>query len=216
MSSTLTARLTDIQPTDYNQQQAMDYDHQQAADNTRDNDQAEQLTLAGIKQIAQNFLDTSLPNPVDAALHQIKDKTSIGREVVSPKSIVTVTLGLIPALLHFQIAVSLAVLLSVYLVFAPGAALLSSLIGSVYQCYASVKVSLDADSATANKDSVHWLSYWSVFAFFSVLDVPATNVTGYHLAKSLALLCLSVQATGATRSLHKHVLAPLAHQISQL
>jgi hypothetical protein len=112
--------------------------------------------------------------------------------------------------------VSLAVLLCVYLAFAPGAQLLSALIGSVYPCYASVKVSLAADSPTAHKDSVHWLCYWTVFALFAVLDFPGNNVTGYHLAKTLALLYLAIPSTGASRSLHKRVLAPLSHQISQL
>jgi len=199
MSSTMTARLNDNdimqQQANYNQQQ-MNLNASGGQDNaTLDSDDAGQLTFAGAKQRAQQFLDSGLPQTVDAALHQIKDKTSIGREAI---------------------AVSLAVLLSVFLVFAPGAALLSSLIGSVYQCYASVKVSLAADSASSRQDSVHWLAYWNVFALFAVLDFPLSNVIGYHLVKTLALLYLSVSSTGATRTLHNRVFAPIAHQISNL
>jgi len=179
------------QQADYNQQQA-DYEGEGA---NLDSDNAEQMTIADAKQRAQKFLGEGLPTQVDDALHKIKEKTSIGREAI---------------------AVSLAVLLSVYLAFAPGAQLLSSLIGSVYPCYASVKVSLATNSPTAHKDSVHWLAYWTVFALFAVLDLPGNNVIGYHLVKTLALLYLAVPNTGASRSLHKHVLVPISRQISKL
>jgi len=102
--------------------------------------------------------------------------------------------------------------MSVYLVFGGSAALLCSLIASLYPSYAS----LNAISAGDELATHNWIVYWVVFAQFSMLDVFCDRLFGYYLIKTLFLLFLALPATNGARILHQHVIIPLGSRIDQL
>merc|ERR1712051_654838 len=86
-----------------------------------------------------------------------------------------------------------------WLMFGWGAQLLCNAIGFVYPAYCSVR----ALESRAKNDDTQWLTYWVVFAAFSVVEYFADFIAGwipfYWLSKCLFLVwCMApIEANGA-------------------
>lgn len=56
-----------------------------------------------------------------------------------------------------------------YLIIGYGTILLSNLIGFLYPAYASIK----AVESSGKDDDTKWLTYWVVFSFITLIELPA-------------------------------------------
>jgi receptor expression-enhancing protein 5/6 len=82
------------------------------------------------------------------------------------------------------------VLYFVLLVFNVAGALLTNLLGFLYPAYQSFK----AIESSSKEDDLQWLTYWTVFGFFSVLEFWADLLIAwlpfYWLMKSVVVIYL--------------------------
>lgn len=70
---------------------------------------------------------------------------------------------------RIYIVLGLVGFLALYLVFGYAAQVICNCVGFIYPAYCSVKAIESVDS----RDDTKWLTYWVVFAFFSILEYPA-------------------------------------------
>ena len=104
-------------------------------------------------------------------------------------------------------------LLTAYLIFGRAAQLVSNAIGFAYPVFASVKAIRTEDKS----DDTLWLTYWTVFGLFSVLDFWVEGIMSvfpvYLVLKSCFLLYLSLPQTRGAQKLYAKVVDPAITRI---
>ncbi|CAJ0567852.1 unnamed protein product, partial [Mesorhabditis spiculigera] len=107
-----------------------------------------------------------------------------------------------------QAAYGLFAVLGLYLIFGALAQFVCNLIGFAYPAYASVK----AIRTSSKDDDTQWLIYWTVFAFFSIIDFFTDGILSifpfYFVVKVLFLLYLYLPQTRGASYLYTRFIDP--------
>lgn len=107
-------------------------------------------------------------------------------------------------------------LLALYLILGSAAELVCNFIGFGYPAYASVK----AIRTSAKEDDTQWLTYWTVFASFSLLDFFSEAFMSilpiYWLAKVLFLLYLAMPHTRGAENMYTNYVDPAFAKLDTL
>jgi len=116
---------------------------------------------------------------------------------------------------RIYIAYGLGGLVVLWLAFGWGAQLLANTVGFAYPAYCSIK----AIESSVKSDDTQWLTYWVVFAAFSVVEYFADFIAGwvpfYWLSKCLFMVwCMApIEANGAA-IIYSKVILPLFNKHS--
>jgi len=128
-------------------------------------------------------------NKLTEILGQIEEKTQVKREYIGLGGVV---------------------LLSLYLVFGYGAQLICNCIGFIYPAYCSIK----AIETPKKEDDTNWLTYWVVFALFSVCeffsDLLLSWFPFYWLAKCMFLIwCFLPMSWNGSNVIYNRIIRPV-------
>jgi len=150
-----------------------------------------------------------------ALFNQYKDQAV---KMLYEKNKVSEYLGLVESKMQVKreyIAAGLLGVMALYLIFGYGAALLCNLIGFVYPAYCSLK----ALESSRKEDDTRWLTYWVVFAVFSVIeffsDILLSWMPFYFLAKCIFLIwCAAPSGFNGSDFIYNRIIRPffLKHQ----
>jgi len=143
--------------------------------------------LKQYQQQASKFLHQK--NRVTDLLAQLEAKTQVKREYLAAGFLAT---------------------LAIYLIFGYGAELICNLIGFVYPAMCSMR----ALESSRKEDDTRWLTYWVVFAVFSVIeffsDILLSWMPFYYLAKCVFLVwCYLPIAFNGSDFIYGRVVRPL-------
>merc|ERR1711872_861066 len=116
---------------------------------------------------------------------------------------------------RLYIAYGLGGIIVLWLAFGFGAQLLANIVGLRLPAYCSIKVL----ESTVKNDDTQWLTYWVVFAAFSVVEYFADFIAGwvpfYWLSKCLFLVwCMAPLENNGSALIYSKVILPffLEHQ----
>lgn len=133
------------------------------------------------------------PSPVNDVLGKVEQKTGVDR---------------------FFIIGGICLIFGLYMVFGYFAELVCNSIGFLYPAYMSVKAIESSDK----RDDTQWLTYWVVFAVFSVVEFFADCIVGwfplYWLAKCMVMLYLHLPQFRGAEAFYQKWIRPfvLKHQ----
>lgn len=110
---------------------------------------------------------------------------------------------------HADCSLRLLLLCRQFIFFNVFASLLTNALGFFIPAYYSMK----ALQTPGNDDDTQWLTYWSVYGFFAVLETVSDHVLYwfpfYYTAKAILLVWLMLPATQGAKIVYANVLRPL-------
>jgi len=110
---------------------------------------------------------------------------------------------------RIYIAYGLGSVIVLWLAFGWGAQLVANTVGFLYPAYCSIK----ALESSMKSDDTQWLTYWVVFAFFSVIEYFADFIAGwvpfYWLSKCLFMVwCMAPMEANGSAIIYSKIILP--------